>query len=375
LNKSPRIYLSPPHLSGLELAYIQQAFASNWVAPVGENLARFEQAVCNVTQAKYALALNAGTAAIHLGLRALGVGAGDIVICPSFTFIATANPILYLGATPIFIDSEAETWNISPEYLEKALIDCKQKNKLPKAIIVVHLYGQAAQMYEIQQIAQHYQIPILEDSAEALGSTYQGRALGTLGDIGIYSFNGNKIITTSAGGMLVTDSKEIYEKSLFRATQAKEKAPHYQHNELGYNYRLSNILAGIGCGQMEVLPERIRQRRSIYTLYQQFLANELAVTFLTEMPDSFSNRWLTCVLFRDEPQREQVRLALSDENIEARPLWKPLHLQPLFQDFHYYGAQIAESLFEKGLCLPSGSQLQTEDIVRITEIVRSVVSR
>lgn len=375
MNKSPRIYLSPPHLSGLELAYIQQAFASNWVAPVGENLARFEQAVCNVTQAKYALALNAGTAAIHLGLRALGVGAGDIVICPSFTFIATANPILYLGATPIFIDSEAETWNISPEYLEKALIDCKQKNKLPKAIIVVHLYGQAAQMYEIQQIAQHYQIPILEDSAEALGSTYQGRALGTLGDIGIYSFNGNKIITTSAGGMLVTDSKEIYEKSLFRATQAKEKAPHYQHNELGYNYRLSNILAGIGCGQMEVLPERIRQRRSIYTLYQQFLANELAVTFLTEMPDSFSNRWLTCVLFRDEPQREQVRLALSDENIEARPLWKPLHLQPLFQDFHYYGAQIAESLFEKGLCLPSGSQLQTEDIVRITEIVRSVVSR
>jgi dTDP-4-amino-4,6-dideoxygalactose transaminase len=360
------IYLSPPHLGDLELKYIQAAISSNWIAPVGENINRFEKSLTDYVHCENALAVNSGTSAIHLALKVLGIQAGDEVVCSSFTFAASANPILYENATPIFVDSETQTWNISPEYLEQAIETRLQLGKKIRAIMVVHLYGNPAQWAEIEAIANKYQIPLIEDAAEALGSSYQGKKLGSLGKIGVYSFNGNKIITTSSGGALVSNDKALIDRALYYATQAKDPAPHYQHSQIGYNYRLSNILAGIGLGQMAVLEERILQRRNNYFYYQTNLPQ-----WLDYQPENhFSNRWLTCVLFKNFQQREHIRLALANQAIESRPLWKPLHLQPVFQSFPYFGENRAEDLFNRGLCLPSGSNLSEEDLERICGVIR-----
>lgn len=370
-----RIYLSPPHLSHLELESIQEAFTHNWVAPVGPQLDTFEQKLSDYLHQKPVLALNSGTSAIHLGLKLLGVEAGDEVICPTFTFVASVNPVLYLQAIPIFVDSEPKTWNICPIQLEKTIQHRIKVSKKPKAIIVVHLYGQPAQMQELRAIAQKYEIPILEDAAEALGSIYQHHRVGTLGDVGVISFNGNKIITTSAGGVLITNREAQIKKALFWATQAKEDVPHYQHNEVGFNYRLSNVLAAIGVGQMDKLEERVAKRREIFTYYQAHLLKEI-ISFQPEIAGTVSNRWLTCIVLnpaKTQATPETIRLALEAENIESRPLWKPMHLQPLFQDSPYYGNNIAENLFNSGLCLPSGSALEEADLERIVKIVNSVL--
>lgn len=358
------IYLSPPHLSENELQYIQQAIESNWVAPVGENLDKFEQKICDFTASKYALALNSGTAAIHLALILLGVGKGDTVICPTFTFAATANPIIYQGATPIFVDSETQSWNISPEFCEKAILDSIQKGKKPKAMIIVHLYGNPANLDALIALGKQYEIPIIEDAAEALGATYQEKKVGTLGDLGVFSFNGNKIITTSAGGALIANDKIWMEQALYLATQAKDKTPYYQHSAIGYNYRLSNILAGIGLGQMEVLEDRIKKRRANFEFYK---ANLTQYTFQEELTAAFSNRWLTCIVGSDT--LEELRQALAEEHIESRPLWKPLHTQPIFQSYPYYGERIAVDLFNRGLCLPSGSNLSEADLDKIISVI------
>ncbi len=368
-----KILLSPPHLTGNEATYIQQVLDSNWIAPVGKMLADFEEAVCAFTGAKYALATHSGTAAIHLGLRLLGVGKGDNVICPSLTFIATANPILYLNANPIFVDSDAQG-NIEPAHLEQALAYCVQTGKPAKAIVIVHLYGQSVQLYELTRIAQAYHVPILEDAAEALGSLYAGKALGTWGDVGVFSFNGNKIITTSGGGMLLLPTLEMREKALFWATQAKDIAPHYQHSEIGYNYRLSNVLAGIGVAQMLALPARIARRRAVFAYYFEALHAERVgekLAFLTETPQTFTNRWLTIVLFRTFETREKIRLALEEAGIESRPIWKPLHLQPLFAKTPYFGDGVGEDIFERGLCLPSGTTMDEKDMDFCVQIIKN----
>ncbi|MDB5261865.1 MAG: pyridoxal phosphate-dependent aminotransferase [Adhaeribacter sp.] len=369
--EATRIFLSPPHMAGTEMAFIQKAFAENYITTAGGNIADFEKELGRLTGAGNAVALNSGTAAIHLALQILGVTAGDEVICPTFSFVASANPILYQQATPVFIDSEPTTWNLCPVALENAIRARLQLGKKPKAILVVHLYGMPARLAEIMQIANQYGIPVIEDAAEALGSAYQGKALGTFGAMGIYSFNGNKIITTSGGGALVTDSTGFVQKAVFLASQAKDPAPHYQHSEVGYNYRMSNISAGIGLGQLTVLAERVQQRRTIYEYYRQALALVTAIRFLPEPPGAFSNRWLTCItLAPDQPVTpDQLRLALEKEQIEARPLWKPLHLQPLFADKLYYGSTVAENLFTQGLCLPSGSALTTTQLERITTVI------
>ena len=370
-----RIYLSPPYLSQLELESIQEALARNWVAPVGPQLATFEQKLSDYLHQKPVLALNSGTSAIHLGLKLLGVEAGDEVICPTFTFVASVNPVLYLQANPIFVDSEPKTWNICPIQLEKAIQHRIKVSKKPKAIIVVHLYGQPAKMQEIRAIAQKYEIPILEDAAEALGSVYQRHKVGTLGDVGVISFNGNKIITTSAGGALIANHDSQIKKALFWATQAKEEAPHYQHNEIGFNYRLSNILAAVGVGQMVKLEERIAKRREVFAYYQTHLPKEI-INFQPEMAGTVSNRWLTCIVLdpaKTNATPETIRSALEAENIESRPLWKPMHLQPLFQNSPYYGDNIAENLFNWGLCLPSGSALEEIDLERVVKVISSVL--
>ncbi|MEO1655112.1 MAG: aminotransferase class I/II-fold pyridoxal phosphate-dependent enzyme, partial [Bacteroidota bacterium] len=368
--KKFKIFLSPPHLSGEEIAYIQSALDQNWVAPVGENLDEFEKIIRQYVGVKQALALQSGTAALHLALLLLEVKAGDEVLCPTFTFAATANPILYQKATPVWVDSEADTWNLCPDNLEKAIQDRRKKGKKPKALMLVHLYGQSAKLEEIGQICQHYDIPIIEDAAEALGSSYEGKKLGSLGELGVLSFNGNKIITTSGGGMLLTNKDDYYQTGLQLATQARDPAPHYQHSKVGYNYRMSNILAGLGRGQMKVLSQRIESRRRIYTVYQEELGNIKNWFFQPELPGTFSNRWLTCLVTDSYQRREQIRLQLASHGIEARPLWKPLHLQPVFRSFPYYGGKRAEQLFERGICLPSGSQLKAEEQAQIIEIIR-----
>lgn len=357
-----KILLSPPHLSGFEQEYIQQVLESNWIAPVGKMLDEFEKSVCTYTNANYALATQSGTAAIHMGLRLLGVGKDDYVICPSLTFIATANPILYLGANPIFIDADAHG-NISPTHTEEALAYCTRVGKRVKAMIIVHLYGECAQIPELLTIAQKYQVPVLEDAAEALGSHYAGKALGTWGDVGVLSFNGNKIITTSGGGMLLLPTAEMREKALFWATQAKDTAPHYQHSEMGYNYRLSNVLAGIGVAQMKALPARIARKKEIFEKWVEGLQeNEIYfLNQLTEQQIKQVNYWLTVAIFKNYEQREKVRLALEEKGVEARPVWKPLHLQPFFENALYFGKRIGEELFEKGLCLPSGTAMTEEE--------------
>ena len=368
-----KIWLSSPHMGGNEQNYVKEAFDTNWVAPLGPNVTGFEQDLEKfLNEDVHIAALSSGTAALHLGLILLGVKAGDEVICQSFTFSASANPIVYLGATPVFIDSEIETWNMCPVALEDAIKDRISKGKTPKAIIPVHLYGMPYKADEIRSIANKYNIPILEDSAEALGSHYKGKMCGTFGDIAALSFNGNKIITTSGGGALVSHSKEIKEKAVFLATQARDNAPHYQHSEIGYNYRLSNISAGIGRGQMEVLQKHINLRREMHDFYKSIFKNNDAITVFEEPnSDYFSNHWLSCITINSDKlgkSREEVRLELEKENIESRPLWKPMHLQPIFKDYPYYGGKISETLFETGLCLPSGSNLNNDDKNRIKEV-------
>ncbi len=370
---NPKIFLSSPHIGGTEINYINQAFQENWIAPLGPNVDGFEADLCAYTGAKYAAALSSGTAAIHLALIQLGVVAGDYVLCSSFTFSASCNPIVYQGAIPVFIDSETRTWNMSPDLLKKAIEDCIAKGKKPKAIILVHLYGMPALMTELMAVAHHYEIPVIEDAAEALGSTYNGQALGTFGTIGVLSFNGNKIITTSGGGALIADDEELVKKSRFLATQARDAAPHYQHSEIGYNYRMSNISAGIGRGQMEVIAQRVAQRRANHEYYLNHLANIPSIQFLTEPQGHHSNRWLSCILLENYAQRESLRLALEKENIESRPLWKPMHLQPIFEQYPAYLDGTSVQLFDRGLCLPSGSNLEKSDLDRIIKCIKNLI--
>lgn len=368
-----RIFLSFPHLGGNEMQYINEAFRESWVVPLGPNVDEFERRLEAYLSASNVVALSAGTAALHLGLVELGVSAGDEVICQSFTFAASANPVKYQGAVPVFVDSEPDTWNMCPRALERAIIDRKRvTGRYPKAIVVVHLYGMPAQMGEIMDIANRYNIPVLEDAAEALGSTYKGRKCGTIGNFGALSFNGNKIITTSGGGALICPNDEAERHVKFLATQAREPMPYYYHKEIGYNYRLSNISAGIGCGQMEHIAERVARRREIHALYVKGLASLPGITVHTEpTADAVSNFWLTTILL-DESLRfspEDLRLALEAENIESRRLWRPMNMQPVYADAPFYGDGCAESLFNRGLCLPSGSILTDDEIARVVDCI------
>lgn len=370
-----KIWLSLPHMGGAEQRFVKDAFDSNWVAPLGANVDGFEADLGSFLNNQSCVSvLSSGTAALHLALIMLGVHPGDEVICQSMTFSASANPISYLGATPIFIDSERDTWNMDPGFLEEAIKDRLSKGVKPKAIIPVHLYGMPARMDEILSIAEKYEIPIIEDAAEALGSSINNKKCGTFGEIGILSFNGNKIITTSGGGALVSKNAEYIKEATFLATQARDPAPHYQHSRIGYNYRLSNICAGIGRGQMEVLPLRIDQRRANFFFYRNELGNLPGISFLEEPAGFYSNRWLTTILIDPGKgvSREEIRLKLEKDNIESRPLWKPMHLQPVFKSFPFYGLGIAQELFEDGLCLPSGSNLSTTDLERVVSCLRQI---
>ena len=364
---SKRILLSPPHMGGTEPTYIAQAFQDNWIAPTGPHIDLFENRLVDFLDEKsQVVALNSGTAAIHLGLQLLGVQKGDVVLCQSLTFIASVNPVLYLGATPVLIGSEKETWNLCPIALEEAILNQLNKGIQPKAIVVVHLYGMPAKMNEISAISKKYNIPILEDAAEALGSSYYNQPCGTFGDFGVLSFNGNKIITTSGGGGLICQSETAKEKAIFLATQAKEDAIHYEHKHIGYNYRMSNISASIGLGQLEVLSKHIQLRRQNHAFYQQLFDTLSEVTLHQESNENFiSNHWLNVIQLASFEQREALRLHLENNNIESRPVWKPMHLQPLFQDNLYFGDDLETELFNIGLCLPSGSSLSAEDLNRI----------
>ena len=371
-----KIYLCSPHMGGGEMKYIQEAFDSNWIAPLGPNVDAFEKELCATVGAKHVAALASGTSAIHLALILLGVKPGDYVIGTSFTFSATVNPIAYLGATPVLVDSEAETWNMDPELLEEAIQGERRKAKgeSVKAIIVAHLYGMPAKMREIMAIADKYGIPVVEDAAEALGSQYMEKRVGCTGKFGILSFNGNKIITTSGGGALISEDEALIKRARFLATQARDPAPHYQHSAIGYNYRMSNIVAGIGRGQLEVLDERIRQHRAFNAWYRELLKDVPGVTFQSEpSPDFYSNFWLTCIVIDPEKagtDREKLRLAFEAEQIEARPLWKPMHLQPVFAGCPAYVNGTSEKLFTHGLCLPSGSNIDEDGRKRIAEVLK-----
>lgn len=375
MTSNERIWLSLAHMGGQEQKYIKEAFDTNWVVPMGPNVDAFEKELASYLEGNtHIAALSAGTAALHLGLIILGVNAGDEVLCQSFTFSASANPIVYQGATPIFVDSEKDTWNMSPEHLERAIKDRLAKGKKPKAIIPVHLYGMPAKMDEIIRISQKYEIPIVEDSAEALGSLYKDKHCGTFGDIAVLSFNGNKIITTSGGGALVSKNEDYVKEARFLATQARDAAPHYQHTHIGYNYRMSNVVAGIGRGQMHVLPERVKQRRTNNMIYRKQLSDLECISFQSEPTgDFFSNYWLTSILIDPVKSggktRENVRLALDAANIESRPLWKPMHMQPIFKNYPFYGDGTSEHLFEQGLCLPSGSNLSENDLKRVSSVI------
>jgi dTDP-4-amino-4,6-dideoxygalactose transaminase len=357
-----------------EFAFVKEAFDTNWIAPLGPLVNGFENDLELFTGSKYAAALSSGTAALHLALVMLDIKTGDEVICQTLTFSASANPIAYLGAIPIFIDSEPETWNMCPDLLETAIKDRILKGKKPKAIIVVHIYGMPAKIEQIVAIGEKYGIPIIEDAAEALGSTVNGRSVGTFGLMSILSFNGNKIITTSGGGALISDDEKFICQARFLATQARDAAVHYQHSQIGYNYRMSNVCAAIGRGQMQVLPERIKQRRNVYEFYLKNLSGIPGIDFLNEPHGYFSNRWLTAVLIDPSKgngvNRETLRLSLEKDNIESRPLWKPMHLQPVFKDYPSYTNGISEPLFNNGLCLPSGSNLKDEDLKRVVDIIK-----
>lgn len=371
-----KIWLSSPHMGGREQKYVEQAFAENWIAPLGPNVTGFESDLENYLQNDSQIAaVSSGTAALHLALVLLGVSRGDEVLCQSLTFAASANPIVYQGATPVFVESERETLNICPRYLEEAIKDRISKGKKPKAIIAVHLYGMPYQVDEVQSVAEKYDIPVIEDSAEALGSVYKGRKCGTFGALSILSFNGNKIITTSGGGALVTKSKEIKQKAIFLATQARDEAPHYQHSQIGYNYRMSNICAGIGRGQMEILDEHVGKRRAVHSFYKNLFQGVAGVRIFSEPNrDFFCNNWLTVIELEakeyPDRSREALRVHLEKNNIESRPLWKPMHLQPVFEDAPFYGNGIAEKAFENSLCLPSGSNLGNAEKIRIERAIK-----
>lgn len=374
----PRIYLSAPHMSGLEQAFVAEAFATNWIAPVGPHVTAFEEEFADLVGAPYAAALSSGTAALHLALLLAGVGPGDEVVVSTLTFSASANPIVYLSGRPIFIDSETTSWNMDPGLLAETLAHKARQGRLPKAVIVVHLYGQSADLEPLVAACNHYGVPLLEDAAEALGSRYQGRMPGTFGQAGIYSFNGNKIITTSGGGMLVSHDAQLIAHAKKLATQARDPAPHYQHSEIGYNYRLSNVLAGIGRGQLRVLEERVQARRRNFAFYQATLGGLPGLTFMPEATWGRHTRWLTC--FTVDPAtfgatREELRLALETENIEARPVWKPMHLQPVFAGCECVGGTVAEALFQHGLCLPSGSSLTETDLERVVDVIQTVYAQ
>ena len=372
-----KIWLSSPHMGGNERKYVQEAFDSNWIAPLGPNVNGFEKDLQEYLEKEtYVAALSSGTAALHLSLILLGVQPGDEVICQSMTFSASANPIMYLGAIPVFVDSEPDTWNICPNALEDAVKARIAAGKKPKAIISVHLYGMPFKIDEVLEISRKYEIPLVEDSAEALGSTYKGQKCGTFGDLNVLSFNGNKIITTSGGGALVTANKEWKDKAVFLSTQARDNAPHYQHSEVGYNYRMSNICAGVGRGQMEVLDLHVAKRRSMHAFYAKLFKDNEAVTVFKEPNDNyFSNHWLSAITIDPEKAngrtREGLRISMEKDNIESRPLWKPMHMQPVFEKYPYYGSNVSEKLFENGLCLPSGSNLTEEDRVRIKDSILS----
>ncbi|MEJ5266110.1 MAG: aminotransferase class I/II-fold pyridoxal phosphate-dependent enzyme [Bacteroidales bacterium] len=374
-----KIFLSEPHMGGNELDFIHEAFSTNWISSLGPHVTAFEQELASYTGAAAVSCVSSGTAALHLALILAGVERGDEVLCSSFTFAASANPIIYQGATPVFIDSEASTWNIDPELLEKAIQDRWARGKKPKALIVVHLYGMPAQLDRIVDICNHYNITLIEDAAEALGSKYKGKQVGTFGRMGILSFNGNKIITTSSGGALLANDPELCKKATFLATQARDNFPYYHHTHIGYNYRMSNILAGIGRGQLRVIDQRVEARRKIFFSYKNFFAAFPGVTLLEE-PDSsyFSNHWLTTIVM--DPSKTSVtpddlRLALEKENIESRPLWKPMHLQPIFKDCPAYVNGVSEHLFAHGLCLPSSSSLTDEDFERVTHCIQQVFQK
>lgn len=372
-----KILLSLAHMGGTEQKWVDEAFKDNWIVPLGPNVDEFELRLQKYLNANSVVALSAGTAALHLGLVMLGVEAGDEVICQSFTFSASANPICYLGAKPIFIDSESDTWNMCPKALEEAIVDRHIKTgKYPKAIIPVHLYGMPAKMNEIMAVANKYNIPVLEDAAEALGSEYKGVKCGTIGQYGALSFNGNKIITTSGGGALICPNKELGNRVSFYATQARENRPYYYHEVIGYNYRLSNVSAGIGCGQMDVLKEHVARRQEIHSIYKDGLKDISCITVLDNpTTDYSSNFWLTTILI--DPKYgitpDEVRIALNNENIETRLLWRPMHMQPIYENAPYYGSDVCEKLFEQGLCLPSGSSLTNEDILRVIEAIRNII--
>ncbi len=372
-----KIWLSSPHMGTKEQFYVNEAFDTNWIAPLGPHVNGFEQDLAKYTEVKHVAALSAGTAALHLALIMLDVKAGDEVICQSMTFSASANPIAYLGALPVFVDSEKDTWNMCPILLEEAINDRIKKGKKPKAIIPVHLYGMPAKMLEINAVAKKYDIPVVEDAAEALGSTLDGKPMGSFGLMGILSFNGNKIITTSGGGALMSEVEEYITKARFLATQARDQAPHYQHSEIGFNYRMSNVCAAIGRGQMEVLNDRVAKRRANFDFYERNLGSLPGVQLLKEPEGFFSNRWLSTILIDPEKTggvtRERVAEVLQAQNIESRPLWKPMHLQPVFKDSPFYGDGTAEELFKYGLCLPSGSNLSDADLNRVLEIIVNVL--
>lgn len=374
------IFLSSPHLSGNERKYIDEALRTNWIAPLGPNVDAFEKEIACYIGANEAVAVSSGTAAIHLALSLLNVKRGDKVFCSSLTFVASANPIIYLGAEPIFIDSEPDSWNMSPSALENALIDASYQGKLPKAVIVVNLYGQSAKMDEILSICDQYGVPIVEDAAESLGSTYKGKASGSFGKFGVFSFNGNKIITTSGGGMIISNDVEALKKARFLATQARDPAPHYQHSEMGFNYRMSNILAGVGRAQLEILEERVDARRLIFERYYKELSLIPGIQFMPELENTRSNRWLTTLTINEDEAGVSVKSvieSMAEENIEARPVWKPLHMQPLFEGNRYYphseNENISEQLFMTGICLPSGSNMTIDEQMRVINCFKNTL--
>jgi dTDP-4-amino-4,6-dideoxygalactose transaminase len=373
LNPS-RLYLSPPHMTGHEQGFVEEAFRSNWIAPLGPMVDAFEREICEYVGVPHATALMSGTAALHLALLLVGVKPGDEVLCATLTFSASANAIVYAGAVPVFIDCDRETWNISPDLLEEELEECAARGKRPAAVMAVDLYGQCADYGRIEEICRRFEVPLIEDSAEALGASCNGKKAGSFGRAAVFSFNGNKIITTSGGGMLVSDDEELIKRARFLATQARDPAPHYQHSTIGYNYRMSNILAAIGRGQLKVLDERVEARRRNFDYYQQRLGQLPGISFMSEAPYGRCTRWLTCI--EVDPagfgaNREDISLALEKENIEARPLWKPMHLQPVFAGCRVRGGAVSAGLFERGLCLPSGSQMTDNDLARVAGIIES----
>jgi len=371
----PRIYLSPPHMGPAERELLLEAFDSNWIAPLGPQVDALEQEFAQLVEVEHAAALSSGTAALHLALKLLDVGPGDEVICSSLTFASSANAIRYVGAQPVFVDAETHSWNLDPQLVADELRSAAGAGRLPRAVITVDLYGQSADHQPILEVCDEYAVPVIEDAAEALGANYKGKSVGRFGRFGIFSFNGNKIITTSGGGMLVSDDGEAIERARFLATQARDPAPHYEHSTIGYNYRLSNLLAALGRGQLRVLDERVDARRANFKAYSEALGRLPGVEFMPEAAYGRSTRWLTCMTIEPAAfgvDREQIRLALEAENIEARPVWKPMHLQPVFRDCRVRGGEISEGLFERGLCLPSGSNLGAEDRDRVISVIRNL---